>query len=110
MQQTDLILKAINANLNPKRVILFGSRASDMAKGDSDLDIAIIQDSAPKVGQKADIFLNLVKFDYDWDIEPDIHIFSEIDFERKLKQKDLFICEIAKGKIIYAQQLPSLDR
>lgn len=103
MQQTDLILKAINTNLSPKRVILFGSQATGSAKGDRDLDIAVIQDSAPKIGQKADILLTLTKLDYDWEVEPDIHLFSEKDFEQKLKQKDLFICEIAKGKTIYAQ-------
>lgn len=103
MEQTDIILKAINANLNPKRVILFGSQATSSAKDNSDLDIAVIQDSSPKIGQKANIFLTLIKLDYDWATEPDIHLFSEKDFERKLKQKDLFICEIAKGKTIYAQ-------
>ena len=103
MRQTALILKAINTNLTPKKVLLFGSRASGTAKDDSDLDIAIIQDSAPKIGQKANILLTLAKLGYDWEIEPDIHLFSEKDFEQKLKQKDLFICEIAKGKTIYAQ-------
>lgn len=103
MEQTDLILKAINANLSPKRIILFGSQATGSAKGDSDLDIAVIQNSTPKIGQKANILLTLTKLDYDWKIEPDIHLFSEKDFEQKLKQKDLFICEIAKGRTIYAQ-------
>ena len=103
MRQTALILKAINTNLTPKKVLLFGSRASGTAKDDSDLDIAIIQDSAPKIGQKANILLTLARLGYDWEIEPDIHLFSEKDFEQKLKQKDLFICEIAKGKTIYAQ-------
>jgi len=103
MRQTALILKAINTNLTPKKVLLFGSRASGTAKDDSDLDIAIIQDSAPKIGQKANILLTLAKLGYDWEIEPDIHLFSEKDFEQKLEQKDLFICEIAKGKTIYAQ-------
>ena len=103
MRHTALILKAINTNLTPKKVLLFGSRASGTAKDDSDLDIAIICDSAPKIGQKANILLTLAKLGYDWNIEPDIHLFSQKDFERKLKQKDLFICEIAKGKTIYAQ-------
>jgi len=75
MRQTALILKAINTNLTPKKVLLFGSRA----------------------------LLTLAKLGYDWEIEPDIHLFSEKDFEQKLEQKDLFICEIAKGKTIYAQ-------
>lgn len=101
MVNLDLLLKAISSTLDPKKVILFGS----VARGEkgNDVDIAIIQNEAPKLGQKADIFLNLTKLNYDWKVEPDLHIFSEKDFEDKLKQRDLFVTEISKGKTLYVK-------
>jgi predicted nucleotidyltransferase len=101
MGHVDLILKAVNASLDPKKVILFGSSAFGKDRKDSDLDIAVIQKSSPKLGQKAKVFLALAKLGYDWSREPDIHLFSEKEFSEKLKRDDLFVAEVAKGKMVY---------
>ena len=101
MKNLDAILKAIKNNLDPIKIIIFGSFAKGKTHPESDLDIAVIQSTSPKLGQKADIFLSLAKMGYNWKVEPDIHIFSEKEFEDKLKQRDLFISEISKGKVVY---------
>ena len=102
MKNVKLITEAIRKSLDPVKIVLFGSYARGETDGDSDLDLAVIQKSLPKLGQKANIYLNLVKLGYDWKIEPDIHLFSEKDFSNKLKNGDLFVREISKGKVVYA--------
>ncbi len=102
MPQLDLVVQAINKTLDPQKIILFGSQATGKTTDNSDFDIAVVQKSSPKLGQKAEIYLTLVELGYDWKIEPDIHVFSEKDFSRKLAQKDLFVTEVSKGKVIYA--------
>jgi predicted nucleotidyltransferase len=103
MQQLDLILQAINQNLEPLQVIVFGSQAKGTAHKNSDLDIAIIQNEKPFLRQKSNILFALHKMDYDWSIEPDFHLFSKKDYEEKLKNQDLFVKEISKGKVVYEQ-------
>lgn len=102
MPQLDLVIQAINKTLDPQKIILFGSQATGNATDNSDFDIAVVQKNSPKLGQKAEIYLTLVELGYDWKIESDIHVFSEKDFSRKLAQKDLFVTEVSKGKVIYA--------
>ena len=101
MQSVDLVVKAVNESLSPKKIILFGSRGNGNGRLESDLDVAVIQKDRPKLGQKADVLLTLAKLGYDWTVEPDIHLFSEVDFERRLRERDLFVTEVAKGKVVY---------
>src|SRR3972149_2932306 len=103
MKDINLVVEAVKNTLNPEKIILFGSHAFGKQRRDSDLDIAVIQKSPPHLGQKANIFQALVRLNYNWDKEPDIHIFSEKEFEKKLKEGDLFVTEISKGKKIYAK-------
>ncbi|MEK7498177.1 MAG: hypothetical protein AAB656_04655 [Patescibacteria group bacterium] len=100
MSNLDYVVKAINKTLDPEKIILFGS---SLSKKGNDLDVAVVQKSKPTLGQKAEVFLALEKLGYGWDIEPDIHIFSSKDFEKKLTSGDLFVKEVSKGRTIYAQ-------
>ena len=102
MSDLDIVVKAINLILSPRRIILFGSRAKSGDKNDSDIDLAVIQEKKPKFGQRAKVFRKLLDMGYDWKAEPDIHIFSENDFEKRLKNNSFFVREIMKGKTIYA--------
>ena len=102
MSKVDQIVRVINDTTKPVKIILFGSRVKGNNVGGSDLDIAVIQHSEPKLGQKAKIYLALKHQGYDWNPEPDIHLFSAKAFEKKLRYGDLFAQEVARGKTVYA--------
>jgi len=101
MHPLDLILEAIHQNLHPIKIILFGSHAKGTAKEGSDLDIAVIQKEKPNVDQKIKVDMALLKKDYNWKVQPDLHLFSVKEFEARLKENDLFVSEIVKGKTLY---------
>jgi len=102
MPNIQLIIKAIRETLNPKKIILFGSYYRGEQKKDSDIDLAVIRKSPYKLGQRAKVSRYLINVGYDWEISPDIHIFSEKEFNNRLKNNSLFIREIMKGKTVYA--------
>ena len=102
MADLDMVVKAIKETLEPKKIILFGSRARGDNNNESDLDLAVLQTDTPKNGQKAIVYRKLWSMGYDWKTEPDIHIFSEESFNDRLKNNSFFIREIAKGITIYA--------
>ncbi|MEK7472463.1 MAG: nucleotidyltransferase domain-containing protein [Patescibacteria group bacterium] len=102
MTDLDIVLSAINKSLNPQKVILFGSRARGDSNQDSDIDLAILQKDAPKAGQRAKVYRTLWEMGYNWKKEPDIHLFSEQNFNDRLKNNSFFIREIMKGKVLYA--------
>ncbi len=104
MSNLDLLVKAVVSDGDPERIILFGSYLNGSVEKETDLDIAVIQKKYPRLGQKAKVYLTLVDLNYDWSIEPDIHFFSKKDFEKGLKERDLFISEISKGRTIYAKK------
>jgi len=102
MSNVDYIVRAVTEILDPEKIILFGSSLKKTGEV-NDLDVAVVQKGKPKIGQKADVMLALERLGYSWKIDPDIHIFSSKDFDKKLVDGDLFTREIAKGKVIYVQ-------
>jgi hypothetical protein len=102
MADLDLIVKAITETLQPKKIILFGSHARGDNNEKSDFDLAVLQTETPKIGQRAMVYRKLWNMGYDWKTEPDLHIFSEKNFNERLKNNSFFIKEIVKGRTIYA--------
>ena len=102
MADLDLVVKAITETLKPKKIILFGSHARGDNNEQSDFDLAVLQTESPKVGQRALVYRKLWNMGYDWKTEPDLHIFSEKNFNDRLKNNSFFIREIIKGRTIYA--------
>ena len=102
MTDLDIVLNAINKTLNPQKVILFGSRARGNDNKNSDIDLAVLQKNNPKAGQRADVYRELWNMGYHWENEPDIHLFSEQNFNERLKNNSFFIREIMKGRVLYA--------
>jgi len=102
MADLDIVLSAINKILKPQKVILFGSSARGDDNKKSDIDLAVLQKNNPKAGQRAEVYRELWNMGYHWKKEPDIHLFSEQNFNDRLKNNSFFIREIMKGKVIYA--------
>lgn len=102
MSDINLIVKAIKKSLNPKKIILFGSYAKGKNTKYADVDLAVIQKQKPKLGQKSLVTRTLIKMGYNWEVEPDIHLFWQDDFNKRLKNNSFFIKEIMKGNVVYA--------
>lgn len=96
------IVDVIKNVLNPQKIILFGSYSRGENIKGSDFDLAVLQKNAPQLGQKAKVIKKLWDEGYNWETEPDIHIFSEKSFNERLKNNSFYIKEIMKGKTIYA--------
>ncbi len=102
MSDLDFVVEMIKRTLKPEKIILFGSYARGDNKEGSDFDLAVLQKAKPKLGQVAEVLTNLYMGGYSWKTSPDIHLFSQDNFQERLNNNSLFIKEIAKGKIIYA--------
>lgn len=102
MSDLDFVVETIKRTLKPEKIILFGSYARGDNKEDSDFDLAVIKKSPKKHGEVAEVLTDLYRNGYDWEVSPDIHLFSSEDFNLRLKNNSLFIKEIMKGKTIYA--------
>lgn len=89
--------------ISPEKIILFGSASSGKIKKESDLDICIIK-KGDRIKIKREIWGRLWNAGYDWEIEPDIHIYDPVLYKDWLSRGDPFLEEIEKGKIIYAKE------
>ena len=88
--------------LNPEKIILFGSAISGKIKKDSDIDLCVIA-KGDRFEIKKEIWEGLWKSNYDWEIEPDLHVFDPKTYKKWLLGGDPFLEEIEKGKVIYAK-------
>ena len=100
MSDLDFVVEAIKKTLKPEKIILFGSYARGDNKEDSDFDLAVLKKKHPEHGEIAQVSRYLYKNGYDWNVSPDIHLFSEKEFNTRLRNNSFFIREIMKGKII----------
>lgn len=89
---------------SPEKIILFGSTATGKIKPDSDLDLCIIKQGNP-LEIKKNIWDILTSEGYDWEIEPDIHVYSSAIFSDYLRRNDPFVGEISKGKVLYERPI-----
>ena len=93
-QLSDLIAKEFNA----RRIILFGSYASDMPSADSDVDILVILPFEGKSTWKSLEILNRIKPGF----PVDLLARTPQQVEQRLEWNDFFMREIIeKGKVLY---------
>lgn len=85
---------------NPQKIILFGSLASGKFHKDSDIDICLIK-KGDRLRIKREIWDLLRKANYDWELEPDVHVYDPAIYADWLRRGDPFIEEIEKGKVCY---------
>jgi len=79
------------------KIILFGSVAKGNYRYDSDIDIAII--SKRKLKKMAEKIADKVLLKYGKVVS--LKFFDEDEFYRKIEERDPFVMEILKGKVIY---------
>jgi predicted nucleotidyltransferase len=95
----DEIVRRIVGVIQPEKVILFGSRARDEARPESDIDLLVIakstlpryRRSAPLYGALSDILISM-----------DILVYSPEEVKEWSKVRQAFVTTaIREGKIIY---------
>lgn len=89
--------------LEPEKIILFGSAAFGKIREESDLDLCVIK-KGDRLEIKRQISGLLWDAGYDWDIEPDIHVYDPAIYKDWLARADPFLEEIEKGKVLYAKK------
>lgn len=99
-QQKARQVAAILKQSHPQKIVLFGSGAGGRVTKESDLDICLVKDGNPLEIKKS-LWKLLRDAGYDWEIEPDIHVFSPSRFADYLRRGDPFVEEISKGKVLY---------
>jgi predicted nucleotidyltransferase len=96
----DEIVRRIVGVIQPEKVILFGSRARDEARPESDIDLLVIakstlpryRRSAPLYGALSDILISM-----------DILVYSPEEVKEWSKVRQAFVTTaIREGKIIYS--------
>jgi predicted nucleotidyltransferase len=98
----ELITRQIVDNFNPRRLVLFGSRAAGKAAPDSDIDLCVIEDIVPN---KSEAAVNMYKILRDF-MEPlDILVFNSEEFDRRKDIWGTVQYEIdKKGKVLYERR------
>lgn len=101
-QQIDEISRRIIENINPEKIILFGSYAKGNYNEDSDLDLIIVKESdLPK--QKRGIEIR--RLFYGLLIPMDLKVYTPEEFEDELKNKYSFLnSAIKESKTIYERK------
>lgn len=101
-KQIQKIVEHIADQLQPVKIILFGSFARGDYNTASDLDLCVIIRSAADWFTRTYEFKQKVVFS-EFDIEP--HIFTEEEFDKMIKSENPFaMCILKEGKILYEQQ------
>jgi len=94
-------ISVITAYGNPKRVLLFGSRARNQARPDSDYDLCVIYESLPK--RNLEIMQDLYRGFFPLSEKPvDLVVYDEASFRRKAMRTGSFEARInADARVVY---------
>lgn len=97
------LTRRIAAHFKPERIILFGSRATGRARGDSDVDLLVVMRYRGRGARKAAEILNRVEPDF----AVDLLVRSPEQLRRRLAQRDAFLAEVVRrGKVLYEATHP----
>ena len=90
---------AIAAAFHPRRIILFGSHAYGQPNEDSDVDVLVVMPKSKRVTRNTAVKIRL-KVNADFPV--DVLVRGEVEVERRVRQKDLFMTHItSEGKVMY---------
>lgn len=90
--------------LDPERIILYGSVASGKIYPDSDIDLCVIKKTDDQLKVKKRISDLIWEHNIGFEPEVDIHVYPPKIYYDWLKRNDPFIEEIEKGKVLYEKR------
>lgn len=92
------IVRKIEKNYNPEKIILFGSFASGVVREGSDLDLVVIKSTELDPWSRAEEVDRCISHD----IPVDVLVYTPEEIEDRLKINDFFVKEfIEKGRVVY---------
>ena len=98
-EQLQQIIDKIVACIDPVRIYLFGSRARDNSRNDSDYDIAVIYDGELS---KREVSLGIYDQFEDFDFSMDIFILASDELDKYKQIANTLAREITdNGKVVY---------
>lgn len=103
-EKIKVALEKIKEDKNVYKIIIFGSFIRDDFKPFSDIDLIIVlKDSKEKFLKRGDHFI-----DYFREIPLDVNliVYTKKEYEKMLKDKNKFILEANKGKLLYENPNP----
>jgi predicted nucleotidyltransferase len=98
-QNFEKFISLIKQNFNPLKLVLFGSRAWDLASKSSDYDVLVLSDRKSKSNYQAYEILNKC---HPGNISIDLLVRSPEEIEERLSKEDPFFKKImSEGVLLY---------
>lgn len=99
--------RRIAEQFDPERIILFGSRASGRARGDSEVHLLVVMRCRESGARKAAEILNRVAPEF----AVDLIVRTPQELRRRLAQEDRFLADIVRrGKVLFETAHPGMGR
>lgn len=99
-KKIDQLVEVIK-ELDPEKIILYGSVARNEIHSDSDIDLCVIKKTNDRLKVKREISDLIWEHNIGFDPEIDINVYSPSVYYDWLERNDPFIEEIEKGKVLY---------
>lgn len=102
-RETKKIIKILK-EVNPAKIIRFGSVARGELHPESDLDLCVLldwQDDRPAFRIIQSLYRLLSKHKYSYPIDVEFKVYRPAEFEDLLQRGNYFVEEIATGEVVY---------
>jgi len=94
----DITRKAVE-NFHPQKIVLFGSRAWGVPRGDSDLDLLVIMKSRLRPMERATRFRERCRPRF---VTMDVIVRTPAEIRKRIQMKDPFFIDIMqRGRVLY---------
>lgn len=96
------IVRSIESNYQPEKIILFGSLAQGKAGEGSDVDLLVIKDTDKDPWERSEEIDRFIKHD----VPADVLVYTPREILERLAMNDFFIRDILeKGKVLYERRI-----
>jgi predicted nucleotidyltransferase len=95
----DALVAALVAALAPKRIVLFGSRATGLARGDSDYDVLVVADTQLEPADRMFVANRAVR---DLGVPTDVLVYTPEEAARLATWRSSVVAAaLSEGKVLY---------